>query len=267
MKSAVIGSLVALVLVSSTGARAWGGTDAAGPPVPLQVVVDIRPGICPNHLRLASPLTLPVAVLGDADLEATNIDPGSVRISREGGGGECSPARWGYADVGALLIGSSPDCNTPRGDGLEDLCLEFAIPDLVAMLGPETSTTDVVSLVVTGTMFTGRGIEGKDQAVLLAGRDPEAADDVGLLASAGEGTSGDVILTFYTNVSDRIKLAIYDSRGHAVAVLVDADRAPGIYRATWDRKDTEGRLLEAGDYFARLTNGQAGVTRRVVLAR
>ena len=46
-----------------------------GETIAVSVYVDIRPGLCPNHLRLESTLTIPVAILGTMDFEVVQIHP------------------------------------------------------------------------------------------------------------------------------------------------------------------------------------------------
>jgi hypothetical protein len=266
--SLLILNLAALAWAAGLSPAVLAADPPAGPPAAMAVVVDIRPGLCPNHLRPTSFLTIPVAVLGTMDFDISNIDPESIRLSRAGMAGQCRPVSWAYGDVGDLVIGSSPDCNQPRGDGFDDLALEFSIPELVEDLGLGSEIGETVPLVLTGAIVTGQGIEGTDQIVVISG--PVAGDelsaDVGLLAPVdGDTAASEVKLTYYTNTSDHITLAIYDVRGHAVASLVDQDRAPGIYNVTWSGTDRNGRSLPAGTYFARVTNGIAGATGKFTL--
>ncbi|HVP57916.1 MAG TPA: hypothetical protein VMU02_07435 [bacterium] len=228
---------------------------------PIAVVVDVRPGLCPNHLRLESLLTIPVAVLGTMDFDVTNIDPTTVRLSRDGLTGDCAPLDWAYADIGTPVIGSSPECNDPRGDGLDDLCLVFSIPDLGVALGLGHLSGETVPLTLSGKLVTGQPIQGIDYAVLISGPwgNGRPTDEVGLLPTQ-EGK-----LAYYTNTTDHITLAIYDERGRPMATLVDADRSPGIYQAVWPSAGPDGHTTPPGTYFARITNSVTGTTNKLTL--
>jgi hypothetical protein len=238
-------------------------------PVPLSMAVDIRPGLCPNHLRLDSPLTIPIAVLGTMDFDVANIDPETVRLSRDGLAGECAPASWAYADVGIPVIGASPECNRPRGDGLDDLELRFSIQDLATTLGLRGHIGETIPLTLTGKIVTGQGIEGFDCVMVIAGPwgDGERSDEIGILPQVGDEPSASQLdLAYYTNTSDHITVTVYDARGRVVAELVDADRAPGIYQVTWDGTGQDGQEVAAGTYFARVSNSWTGTTKRLVLS-
>ena len=60
----------------------------------LQVIVDIKPGSCPNPLNVKSSGVLPVAILGTADFDVTTIDATSIRLAG------VSPLRSSIEDVG-----------------------------------------------------------------------------------------------------------------------------------------------------------------------
>ena len=258
--------MVAFALASPPVVLAWDGPGKTLPSVP--VAVDIRPGICPNHLRIQSPVTISIAVLGTAELDVTNIDPTAIRVSCDGVPAECEPTCWAYADVGFPVIGSSPDCAGRRGDGLDDLALSFSIPDLVRALGLAERLGETVQVNLTGKLVTGQEISGSDCVVVMEGYQVgEGLDgEIGLLACPdGESGSDELKFGYYTNTSDEVHLVIYDVRGRVVARLVDDDLAPGIYHATWTRADREEDKVGPGTYFARVTNSLTGATKKFTL--
>ncbi|HTY39226.1 MAG TPA: VWA domain-containing protein [Bacteroidota bacterium] len=51
----------------------------------------------------------------------------------------------------------------------------------------------------------------------------------------------------------RVRLAIFDLLGREVKSLADAMRSPGTYSVVWDGKNSEGRTVESGVYFYRMT--------------
>ncbi|MDO9694772.1 MAG: FlgD immunoglobulin-like domain containing protein [Candidatus Latescibacteria bacterium] len=68
-------------------------------------------------------------------------------------------------------------------------------------------------------------------------------------------------------VDGRVMLKVYDVRGSLVRTLVDADRPRGSHRAAWDGRDTSGRGMASGSYFARLEVGGKIETVRMSLVR
>jgi hypothetical protein len=59
-----------------------------------------------------------------------------------------------------------------------------------------------------------------------------------------------------------VTLVIYDLNGREVARLLDARKAPGYHRVTWDASH-----LASGVYLARLTAGRFIETQRLVLQK
>jgi hypothetical protein len=60
----------------------------------------------------------------------------------------------------------------------------------------------------------------------------------------------------------RVRLSVYDLLGREVTMLVDEQKQPGEYTATWD-----ARGMASGVYFYRLIAGNACETKRMLLIR
>jgi hypothetical protein len=164
----------------------------ASEPATMEVVVDIKPGSCPNPLNLKSRGVLPVAVLGTLELDVNDIDPASIRL--EG----VAPLRSALKDVAAPVTDTN-DCNCmqPGPDGQMDLTLKFKRPLLVQALMlayPEIAARDVLTLNLTGELSNGISIEGAD-CIVIVGKVP---DDLGVdLADVnkdGKVNLGDMII-------------------------------------------------------------------------
>jgi hypothetical protein len=95
------------------------------PPEPRPVKIDIRPNVCPNNLNLKSHGHVPVAVLGTADFDVTQIDLSSVRLMG------VAPVSSSYADIATPPGDGDCECSTAGADGYPDLVLEFKTSDLV----------------------------------------------------------------------------------------------------------------------------------------
>lgn len=134
----------------------------------LSVPVDIHPRSCPNPINTNKGGVLPVAILGTADVDVSQIDPDSILL--EG----VSPVRWAVEDVATPftpLLGkeNALDCTTLGPDGRADLVLKFDAQQIVAALGT-VKDGKVVVLSLTGNLkdeFGGAFIEGEDVVIIL----------------------------------------------------------------------------------------------------
>jgi hypothetical protein len=126
----------------------------------LLVIVDIKPGSCPNPLNVKSSGVLPVAILGTADFDVTTIDATSIRLAG------VSPLRSSIEDIGGPANDSN-DCNcTEDGpDGLADLTLKFKTERIVEAIG-DVNEGDVLTLELAGVLIGERPIEGADCVVV-----------------------------------------------------------------------------------------------------
>lgn len=109
----------------------------------VEVVVDIKPGGCPNPVNTKSSGVLPVAILGSNDYDITTIDAISIRLAG------VPPLRSGYEDVGSFN-----DCNCIQSDpdGLLDLTLKFKTQAIVEAIG-DVNDGDIVPLELTGVLY------------------------------------------------------------------------------------------------------------------
>jgi flagellar hook assembly protein FlgD len=65
-----------------------------------------------------------------------------------------------------------------------------------------------------------------------------------------------------------VRLTIYDVHGRRVSTLIDEQRDAGEHFVVWDGRDSRGRSVASGIYFARLSTGDDSAVRKVVrLAR
>jgi flagellar hook assembly protein FlgD len=60
---------------------------------------------------------------------------------------------------------------------------------------------------------------------------------------------------------------VYDLVGRLVATLLDADLPPGRHEATWDGRDSAGRMAAAGTYFYRVVSGSFAQTKRMTMIK
>ena len=134
----------------------------------IQISVDIKPQSCPNPLNVNAKGVLPVAILGTADFDVSQIDLASIKL--EG----VSPLRSALEDVATPFVPfvgkeKAEDCTIEGADGYLDLTFKFDNQEIVAVLGPVTDK-EVRVLKLTGNLkpeFGGIPIVGEDVVVIL----------------------------------------------------------------------------------------------------
>lgn len=142
--------------------------ERAVPTFEIPVAVDVKPTSCRNPFNVGQKGVTPVAILGTADFDVTQVDPVSVVL--EG----VAPLRWAYEDVATpfepYLGKEDPfDCTTDGPDGYMDLTLKFKSQEIVTAIG-EVADGDVLVLTLTGNLleeFGGTPIVGEDVIVIL----------------------------------------------------------------------------------------------------
>jgi hypothetical protein len=116
-----------------------------GPPPPIEVEIDIKPGSFPNSINPRSKGVIPVAVLSTPAFDALTVDVATVRFSGPAGTGE------------AHGHGHAEDVN---GDGLVDLVLHFSTPASGIQCGDTEGT-------LVGSTLGGDALVGTDSVVTV----------------------------------------------------------------------------------------------------
>ncbi len=65
----------------------------------------------------------------------------------------------------------------------------------------------------------------------------------------------------------RVRVALYDLQGQLVKMLESGDRSEGMHTASWDGRDTTGRLMSSGTYLYRVEVGPVSAAGKVILAK
>jgi hypothetical protein len=74
-------------------------------------------------------------------------------------------------------------------------------------------------------------------------------------------------LAFTNPSSGRVRLAVYDCTGRLVRVLADERMSAGPQEIVWDGRNSSGRPLSSGVYFARLVGEEVEETRKLVMLK
>jgi hypothetical protein len=123
----------------------------------IEVEIDIKPMGWPNPLNVRAKGVLPVAILGTADFDVSQVDPATVLL--EG----VAPLRWALEDVGTA------DDPLAGPDGSTDLSLKFDTREIGSVLGAVDDGDNVV-LHLTGNLkpeFGGTPISGQDVVLII----------------------------------------------------------------------------------------------------
>lgn len=131
----------------------------------IPVIIDIKPGSCPNSLNLRSRGVLPVSILGTEDFDVTTIDPSTIELTLEGIEGGVSPISWSYEDVATPYEGELCDCHDLDGDGYLDLKLVFDTQEVIETLMLTEALGETIPLTITGNIeeeYDGTPIMGQD---------------------------------------------------------------------------------------------------------
>jgi hypothetical protein len=127
----------------------------------IEVPVDVLPTSCPNPFNMGARGVLPVAILGTADFDVTDVDPDTVTL--EG----VPPLRSSLEDTATPyepFVDKPLDqyaCNADGFDGYMDLVLHFDRQAIAAAIG-SVANGDIVVLNLEGELFDGTPIIGED---------------------------------------------------------------------------------------------------------
>jgi uncharacterized repeat protein (TIGR01451 family) len=236
----------------------------------IEVYFDIKPGSCPNPLNPKNNGVLPVAILGTADFDIRDIDPATVRLTREGMGATVAPLRWAFEDVATPFDGEPCDCHELTVDGYEDMTLKFDSQEVLTTLGLGSLRGETVPLMIVGSLFDGTDFSGEDCVRLKGGNPHDQVTGGGGLRfiefdPGEELESEDNLISFDVPVAGHINLEIYDVHGRMVNRVLDRHMSSGVHSLSWDGRNGSGERLPAGVYFARVRNATESDTKKVVI--
>ncbi len=155
--------------------------------------------------------------------------------------------------------------------------------DTSAFFGPGTFTVDL-----SGTSFTDTGLDQDTYyyrviAVDAGSNESAPSDTVNITLEAtgvNENFTASLSLIrpnpFATQTAihytvptqgTAVSLRLYDIRGRLVRTLINRHQAGGAYEAAWDGRDSRGRTVSSGVYFARILIGDWDETRKIAYVR
>ena len=101
----------------------------------------------------------------------------------------------------------------------------------------------------------------------IGGRAQMAMQDLVLHPNVPNPFNPSTQIAYQIPEAGHVSLAIYNTLGQQVRILVQDSQAPGQYRVTWDGKDMYGREVSSGVYIYRLVHSSGAITRRLLLVK
>jgi hypothetical protein len=242
------------------------------------VVLDIKPGSCPNPLNLkpfqkeqkrfgkgskhgdlAQGGVVPAAIVGTTSLDVTDVDPSTLLL--EG----VAPLRHDYEDVTAppTADGECP-CTREGADGHMDMTLKFQKASIAEVLDSHVDG-DVVTLTLTGQLYDGTPIEATDCVVIRSHRSempPMPTPDFVLGPAVPNPFNPSTRITYILPRDAVVTLTVYDVAGRAVERLFTGAQTAGEHVVEWDATGHP-----SGVYFYRIEVGDFTETRRMILLK
>jgi len=75
------------------------------------------------------------------------------------------------------------------------------------------------------------------------------------------------MISYQIPKSGHVSLNVYDVSGRLIRTLVDGHKDAGLHTASWDGKDSVGRMAASGIYFYKMVSGQFVETRKMIMLR
>lgn len=240
-------------------------------PEEVGVELDIKPGSCPNPLNVKSKGKLPVAVLGNADLDVTDVDVSTIELVG------VAPIRSEIEDVAAPVENKQDpcDCVDEGADGHDDLTLRFDTQGIVEALG-EVEDSQEIELTLIGELVDGTPIEGTDCVLIikkgkggkqLAATNPLVPQAFALGQSYPNPGKEGIAIEYVLPMPSQVSLKMFDVTGSLVKTLEEGEKASGHHIARWSGLDEAGRQVPNGVYFYELRADEYRATGRMALVR
>jgi len=116
----------------------------------LNIAVDVKPNSCPNKINVSSNGVVPVAILGSADFDVTQIDISTL--------GPFPVEKIRFEDVATPIEGMPEDqfdCNEDGPDGIVDLVFKINMDDVGCPSDGSAPPFPISGQLLDGTPFSG----------------------------------------------------------------------------------------------------------------
>lgn len=203
---------------------------------------------------------------GDVSLTVTGADVGNltVEFSRSVSG---RGASWDWSAVTGSAGTASLTIDGPAPRGATGLYVARALDasgNVVARWGNipvNAGQTVGVTLPLTGAaVVTSFGVVGKPAGT-------EAAPALALGGNHPNPFNPSTTISYQLPEAGPVRLAVYNSLGQQVRLLVNGDQPTGFHSVSWDARDDAGRAVSGGVYFSRLEHRTGVLTQRMTLLK
>lgn len=219
-------------------------------PLPLACRIDVVPHNDRNHIDCRGRERLiPVAILSDADFDARQVDPATVRF----GPADAEDARRPRRGVGRR---HEVDIDH---DGDIDMLFHFRFADTGLRCGDSRAE-------IHGALLGGRIFIGSDAVDVGSRGGPDDGGPLPLAASPNPFNPRTTI-RFELLQDGPVRLDVFDLAGRLVATLVDEGMSQGSHEVEWDGRDASGREVGSGFFLGRLESGGMVESVRLGLVR
>jgi hypothetical protein len=224
----------------------------------IAVDIDIKPGSDPNCINNDGHGSIPVAILGSAEFDVTQIDPATVRL--EG------------LDIKAVgksnkLLAHIEDVNSDEDD-FDDLIVQIEDQDGVFSEGSSIAT-------VTGNLFDGTPFQGTDEIcivpplhkVSINSNEELKVEEYALYQNYPNPFNPETEIRFQLLEDAFVVLKIYNSLGQEICILAERNYEAGFHNILWDGKDMNGNYVTSGVYIYKIQAGKFHDVKKMILLR
>ncbi len=74
-------------------------------------------------------------------------------------------------------------------------------------------------------------------------------------------------ISFTLAAESQVRLEVYSIRGQRIRSLLNENRSVGPHQVIWDGRDSSGRQVASGSYFARIVSDQGTLTKKMMLVK
>ncbi len=146
-------------------------------PCAMPIIIDIKPGSCPNPINRKSKGMFPIAIIGSLGFDVSEIDVDSLSLARSDGIGHAAKPLNGkkgpgivIEDVATAIEAEPCSCHELGGDGTDDLLLKFSTPELAnALVLDSLARGATIELMLQGSLLDGTSFVGSD-CILVQGK-------------------------------------------------------------------------------------------------
>lgn len=211
--------------------------------------IDIRPQTEDNLINCESSSNgvVPVAILTTYDFDALTVDHTTVRFGPD-------QAEDAHQNNHATFR-HEEDVD---GDGDLDLVLHFHLTETGIECGDNQAT-------LTGSTYDGWQVTGTDMIQTFGG--DVYSSNKRAASVAPNPFNPRTTVSFRTDATQLVRVAVYDIRGRLVSGLLDQILEAGDHEAVWQGKNSSGAASPSGEYFFRVETGPDVQIQKAILVR